>query len=449
MPILTIVLRNCSAFFCWLLLPGVLAAQSSPEIAEILARLKHLEQQNQELAQEVHQLREELAATRAPAAPAAAVETLEEKVAVNRSRTQDLAQTKVEASQHFPIRITGMALFNGYLNSKGSAGYQYPLYAWPGSEASGGGSLRQTTLGLEYQGPRTFLKGKISGSIYMDFWGGSGAFLNQDFRIRTAKIQMDWDSRSLMAGLESPIFAPRQPASLAQVAYAPLSGAGNLWQWIPQVRFEQQFHFDEQSGLRAQVGIVQTVESYGYEGYGPQPEPARPGVEGRFEFYHSWDDTRRIEFAPGFHFSSTHVAGGSLPSDLFSLDWRMVPAARLEFTGAFYTGRNVGHLGALESFTILPSGAVLAVHSQGGWGQFTIPATSRLSFHLFSGMEADRGADLRAGAIARNWMYGANFFYRLAPNVLLALESSQARTTYLDAGYRLNNHYDLALAYLF
>ena len=52
-------------------------------------------------------------------------------------------------------------------------------------------------------------------------------------------------------------------------------------------------------------------------------------------------------------------------------------------------------------------------------------------------------------AIGRNWLYGANFFYRLAPNVLAGVEATQVRTTYIDTGFRLNNHYDLALAYLF
>ena len=449
MPILSIVPLSWFTLFCGLLLPGMLAAQTSPEIAEILSRLQRLEQQNKELADEVHKLRDELAVARGQAAEPGAIQTLTEKVAVEETRTEDLAQTKVEASQHFPIRITGMALFNAYLNTKGSGGFQYPIFAWPGDQASGGGSLRQTTIGLEYQGPRTFLNGKVSGSLYMDFWGGSGAFLDQDFRIRTAKVQIDWGSRSIMAGLQTPIFAPREPTSLAQVAFAPLAGAGNLWQWVPQVRFEQQFRFDDRSGLRAQLGVIQTVEASSYEATVSTPEAARPGAEGRCEFYHSFDDTRRIEFAPGFHYSDTHVAGVSLPSELFSLDWLIAPWQKLEFTGAFFTGRNVGHLGGLEGFTVLPSGAVIAVHSDGGWGQLTIPATSRLSFHLFSGVENDRAADLTFGAINRNWLYGANLFYRLAPNVLLALETSQARTYYLGMGYRLNNHYDLALAYLF
>jgi hypothetical protein len=434
---------------CCFPLAAILAAQTSPEVRQILDRLDRLEQQNKALAEEVHQLRQELAASRAPAQQPAP--PLEERVAVQEARTQDLAQSKVGAAQHFPIRVTGMALFNVFRNSKGSAGEQYPLYAWPGRTASGGGSLRQTTIGLDYSGPQTFLGGRVHGSVYMDFWGGSGAGLDQDFRLRTGEIQIDWKDRGILAGVESPIFAPRQPDSLAQVAYAPLSGAGNLWLWIPQVRFEQQFHFSENSGLRAQVGVVQTSESGSYQGEPAGVEPARPGIEGRFELFHGSPDGPRIEFAPGFHTSSTHVLGHSVASRVFSLDWLARPWRKLEFTGAFFRGQDVAPLGGLQQgLTIFewlyhPT----PVHAQGGWGQLTIPATSRLSFHIFSGVEDDRNIDLGAGAIARNWLYGANLFYRLAPNVLLGIESSQARTAYIGGRTRLNNHYDLALAYLF
>jgi hypothetical protein len=320
----------------------------------------------------------------------------------------------------------------------------------PGPEGSGGGSLRQTTIGLEYQGPRTFLGGKISGSVYMDFFGGSGNQLDQDFRLRTGIIALDWTNTSITAGVQSPIFAPRSPDSLAQVAIAPLSGAGNLWQWIPQVRFEQRIDFSDEFGLRAQVGVVQTVEGQSYQSSVAYTQPARPGVEGRFDFYHGTEGGRRIEIAPGFHTSVTHVNGASVPSNLFSIDWFANPWQKLEFSGAFFTGRNTGHLGGLpQGFTVFNGQYAIAVHSKGGWAQLAIPATSRLTFHIFSGLEDDRDADLVAGAISRNWLFGANLFYHLAPNVLAGVEASQARTAYLGLGNILNNHYDLALAYLF
>src|SRR5450755_3999015 len=202
---------------------------------------------------------------------------LEERVAVSESRVEELAQSKVEAAQRFPIRVTGMALFNGFLNSKGSGGQQYPTFAWLGRQASGGGSFYQTTLGLEYSGPQTFLGGNIHGSVYMDFAGGSGSPLDLGFRLRTGEIQIDWANRSIMAGLESPIFAPREPASLAQVEFAPLSGSGNLWYWLPQVRFEQKLRFTGHSGVNAQFGVVQTAEIQPYQQGYLTPQAVRPG----------------------------------------------------------------------------------------------------------------------------------------------------------------------------
>jgi hypothetical protein len=65
------------------------------------------------------------------------------------------------------------------------------------------------------------------------------------------------------------------------------------------------------------------------------------------------------------------------------------------------------------------------------------------------GEENDRARDLSGNGISRNFVYGGNGMWRLAPNVLASFEFSQARTDYLLSGRRLNNHYDLALAYRF
>ena len=73
----------------------------------------------------------------------------------------------------------------------------------------------------------------------------------------------------------------------------------------------------------------------------------------------------------------------------------------------------------------------------------------RLDFHLFSGQQDDENYQLPAGRIGKNLMFGGNLYYRLAPNVLLALEWSQLRTVYIGQDERKNNHDDLALAYLF
>jgi hypothetical protein len=434
-----------------LLAPLFAESPSTAELRQILERLQRLEQANQELREQVRGLRAELAArsgkTETTVAP------VEERVAVLESRVQEQSQTKVEASQRLPVRLTGMVLFNAFLNSRNNNGAQYPTTAVAGHERNGGGSLRQTSIGLDYGASPAIWGGKLSGSLFMDFWGGSGQSLDQLVRLRTGIVAIDWTSRRIAAGLDKPIFSPREPTSLAQVGVSPLTGAGNLWLWIPQVRFEQDLRMGDSSGLRAQIGVVQTRENYARTAatsYTPDGPGARPGLEGRFEFRHGGE--RRIEVAPGFHLSTSHVAYMPVPSRLFSLDWFARPVAPLEFSGAFFTGQNVAPLGAGGAgpgFTAPSTTEVRPVHSTGGWGQLTYRFSQRLSFNFFSGQHDNRDSDLQSGMVGKNLLYGANFFYRLAPNVILSFESSQVRTRRTGAGWLLNNHYDLALAYLF
>ena len=448
-----------------LLWPLMLSAQTQPSLAGILERLDRLERENRALTAEVRALRAKIevsAGSQAPAdgqtvpdaippdTPASPGTTLEEKVEIQGQRIDELAQTKVEAAQKFPIRITGMALFNAFENSRQSAGAQYPTVASAPGMSGAGASVRQTILGLEYRGPQTLWGGTVQGNVYMDFAAGGNVL---DLRMRTASVEIDWKNRSIMAGVEKPIFNPRDPSSLAQLAVSPLTGTGNLWLWLPQVRFEQDINFASGTGLRAQLGVVQTREAAPYAGstYTGTLTPARPALEGRFEFFHRLDEDRRIEIAPGFHSSVTHIAGMSVPSSIFSVDWFLNPWRRVELSGAFYTGQNVAPLGEgyAQGFGIQYGGYIRAVESRGGWGQLTIHTLPRLDFHLFTGQQDDNNHDLDTGLIAKNLLFGANLYYHLAPNVILAWETTQLRTTYLGQGMRINNHYDLALAYLF
>ncbi len=416
------------------------SAQTTQDLAKIMERLDRLEQENRLLAEQVRDLRAQLGTAATP--PPTVAETLE----IHQQRIEEQAQTKVEASQKFPIRLAGMALFNAFANSKQSGGADYPVVAAPTGLGHSGATLRQTIVGLEYDGPRAIWNGKVRGSVYMDFFAGT---TNAAMRIRTAEIEVAWKSRSVMAGLEKPIFNPREPSSLAQVGISPLTGAGNLWLWLPQVRFEQDLRFGASTGLRAQFGVVQTREIGPYTGT-VVPEAVRPGAEGRVNFHHKLDDDRRFEFAAGFHTSTTHTGGKSIPSNLYSLDWSFNPWKRLEFTGVFYSGQNVAHLGSgtRQGFAVYKYYAY-AVESRGGWGQLTLHTLPRLDFHFFTGQVDDANHDLDIGSIGKNLLFGGNAYFRVAPNVLVGLEATQLRTMFIGQGVRINNHYDLALAYLF
>jgi hypothetical protein len=452
-----------------LVAPVCALAQTPGDIRDILERLSRLEEQNRALMSEVHALREQLnvshdspgqmkfdapdqlsQASTNQAAPNQP--PVGERVDVAEHRVDELAQTKVEASQRYPIKLTGTLLFNAFLNGRDSGDRQYPTTAstTPGPSATGA-SFRQSVIGLEFSGPQ-WAGAKIGGTLLMDFFAGSSASLDHLVRMRIATMDLEWKDTTLSFGQDKPIISPREPNSLAQVGVSPLTGAGNLWLWQPQARIEQRIRFGHSSGLKLQAGVFETAETSVAvpAQYAATQAPGRPGYEGRFVFWKDFGAGRRVEIAPGFHFSSSHVAGTSVPSDVYSIDWLVQPLSKLQFSGMFFSGKNIAGLGSLrQGYSFLGDDEIIPIHAEGGWAQISIPLTSRLTFNTYSGEEDDRARDLTAGAINRNLVTAANIFYRFAPNVLGSFEVSRTQTTYIFIGRRLNNHYDLALAYLF
>jgi hypothetical protein len=442
--------------FLLFLLPVWLHAQgtdSQPALQRIQDRLDALERENQQLLQELQEVRKDLQIARgAPAAaqpgaesPAAA--PLNERVAVVEARTAEQAQTKVEASQKFPFSINGMLLFNAFSNSRPASGTgeAYGLLSGPGNS---GATVTQSMLGFNFEGPKLPGDGHVNGSLTMDFFGGYAATGQSWLRIREADVSFDWLNRSFSVGQYKPLISPLSPESLAEVGVPPLSGSGNLWLWLPQARYEERVHFGLNSGLKLQAALLQTGEQYTNVApqYTASLGPVRPAYEGRFALWHKFDDVRRIEIAPGFHVSSTRVAGVSVPSRIASFDWSVTPFSKLQLTGSVYRGRNVAPLGSLgNGFTISPTGVALAVHTSAGWAQVSLPLTTRFTFNVFGGLEND---DRGYGAV-HEFTYASNFMYHFGPNVVVSLEALQLRDNHLSGPRMVTNHYDLGVAYLF
>jgi len=440
------------------LFAAMLPAQdlSQDQVNRILQRLDALEQQNRELLSEIRSLREELARgepAKGDGQPAEAGEApIEERVAVAEQQIRDLAQSRVESEHRDPMQLTGMLLFNGFHNGRFASGAEDPTTAAleAGQETSGG-TIRQTVLGLKFASPEKIGGMEVSGSAYMDFFAGTGTSLNQLMRLRVASINFAWNNTTFTVAQDKPIFAPREPDSLAQVGFSPLTGSGNLWLWQPQVRVEQRFHFGETAGLNAQAGIYQTSERGNVPAeYTAQADSSRPSLQGRFVLWKQAGTDSRFEIAPGFAVSNSHVAGYSIPSRILSLDWRLPLGRKFDLTGTVFRGENLGVVGGLQQGIVENAwGYLHAVRGAGGWAQLKYLATSRLTFNLYGGQEDDFNRDLAAGGISKNQTYAANAIYRLMSNVLASFEYSYLRSTYLGGGVRSNPHYDLAFAYLF
>lgn len=410
-----------------------LAAQ---DLAAILARLEKLESENRELKQEVKQLRELVEGK--PSVP--------ERLDIVERRVEEQAQTKVESPSRFPLELTGTALFQTFYNTKGANGVDVPTTAaaTPG-RAAGGATVRQSIIGLRYHGPQTLWGGKISGSLMMDFWDGNTEGATTPFRIRTADFTVDWASRSVSLGLMKPLISPHNPNSMAYIGITPLTSAGNLWRWQPQVRFEQRAGW-----FKGQAAVMQTNEDSTGAPANLLSSRRRPSLELRAAAAKSFAGDRSFEIGVGTHMSESRLGSQSLPSRIVSADWLVTPLSKLTLTGAFFNGENVHHLGSLrQSFRIAANGFATTVRSTGGWAQISVPATSRVTFNWFAGIHDDRDSDLNRGQNGRNRNAGANVMYRMAPNVVLTFEGLQIRSNYVRTVNRRMNRYDLSIAYLF
>lgn len=425
---------------------SLLRAQDSPDtLARILDRLNALERQNQALLNEIQALRKEVQAVRA--SPSTQNQTAQERLDVAEQRIKEQAQTKVESSQRFPIKLTGMLLFDAY-RTTGAAGYESTGYT--GDGGPGGATFSQSILGFEFHGPSLPEGGQVRGFLSMDFYDQLRGY--SVLRFREGAISFDWKRRSIIFAQEKPLVSPLQPTSFARVGVPPLAGAGNLWLWRPQVRYEERLPLGRSTEMSFQVAALQTNETYSapalpaYAGL----EASRPAIEGRIGVGHSWQEQKRLSAGIGFHASSTHILGTSVPSRLISADILFKPLSKLELTGTIFHGENFANLGgAPPGFTITSMGTVIPVHGSGGWVQVAVPVTRRLTFDLYAGRQLNNPHDLSNYEIESTLTYASNVLYRIAPNVVLGLEASQTRLTYLYEHPSLSNRYDATVAYLF
>ena len=435
-----------------LLLLGCCSLQAQTADTEmlktILQRMDTLEQENRQMAQELHELREQLAAVNGTAkAP------LDERVAVVENRVTEQAQTKVEAAQKFPVTFSGQLLFNAFANTGNLQALPDSTYSpLLATTSSAGATLRQTILGFDFRGPSLPGDGKVNGSIRLDFFSGIPSEQYDWIRMRTSDISLDWAKRSITFAYDKPLISPREPNSLAEVGVPPLADAGNLWLWVPQVRYEERFSMGANAGITAQAAALETNEGYEYvpATLAGTLEKSRPAVEGRVGFWKSWNNERRVEVAGGFHTSTSHVAGASAASRIYSVDWLAAPFTKLQLSGTYFRGQNFASLGALPSgFSVTSNGAVVPVRGQGGWTQISSPLTSRLTLNLFGGLQDDRASDIGTGDVMQNLTYAGNLMYHVRSNVIFSLEALQMRTRLKADGDLIRNRYDLALAYLF
>ena len=435
-----------------------LFSQQTPDtnalLQSVLQRMDTLEQQNRQLAQELHELREQLAAGRPKdeAVPTTSV-PLDERVAVAENRIDEQAQTKVEAAHKMPISITGQLLFNAFSNTGNLRALPDSVYSpFIESSSSTGATVQQTMIGFDFNGPSLPGDGKVNAHMMLDFYPETPSQQLQWIRMRSSDISFDWRHRSVTFAFDKPLISPRQPESLSEVSIPPLAGSGNLWLWLPQVRYEERFNLGNASGINVQTALLETDETLNYvpAAFAASLEKSRPAFESRVGIWRKWNDRQHLELATGFHSSTTHVASTSVDSRIFSVDWLAAPFSKLQISGTWIYGQNFASLGALSNgFSFLNAGVVTPVHSAAGWTQFSVPVTNRRTFNAFGGFQDNRTDDVEDGDVSANFSYAGNLIYHISQNVAFSVEALQMRTRLKQDGDQIRNRYDLAVAYFF
>ncbi len=401
-----------------------------------------------------------------PSAIVERLDRLQEQVEVNTEQIREHAQTKVESDARFRVKLSGMILANTWINTNDSSLNDVPLVApAPGTNLrknNFGASLRQTRIGLTMNGPRLSQRlgeARVSAEAEFDFWGDNGDVLGS-LRVITASARLDWERTALVIGQRQPLVSPLNPTSLAAVWFAPLTAAGNLWQWRPQIMLEHRARLGDSSELIAQGGVLMPFG----ESLANATIEGGPGYETRLALRRNLATDRSLEIGFGGYLHRRPFSfGRNVTSYALTSDWIIPLGNRLEISGEAYFGKAIS-LGEASGgrndrqFIVTgllddPATRIGGVHSAGGWAQLAVKARPGLDFNFAVGEDDPRNRDLRDGVRGdnvrfRNQVASANFIWQLRANFLVSLEYRRIWTNYATK-QQTNGHYNLAVGYVF
>lgn len=386
----------------------------------------------------------------APAADEPTTAAADQDTSFLAAKIAELHQDKVESASKYPVKLSGLILFNSYWNSGSFDIADLPSLAFgraPGSpQGNIGATLRQTMLGIQANGPRVF-EARTSANVDFDFAGGSpttqyGVTAGL-VRLRTGQVRLDWEKTSLSVGQDGLFFSPLSPTSYATLLEPAFSWSGNLWVWTPQIEIEHRVSLNEKSSLLFQGGLLDplTEEQPPFQGrIATAGEATRvPAVGGRvaYEFAGSMEHPITIGFG-GYRAKQRYQSFDDVASWTVNADFRVPLGKHMEASGEWYQGQAVGGLGGgiwtsvVYSDATFPQAAIHPLRSTGGWAQLKIRPEAHTEFNGAFGQDENYGSDLRffpvpytAGgfsALQKNRTAFVNFIYSPQSFLFFAME---------------------------
>jgi hypothetical protein len=412
-------------------------------------------------------------------APENRISNLEEQQEVMEGKINDQYQSKIESGSKYRLRLSGILLLNLIENHGTLDNMDFPSFSESmqsqepnASPNAFTGTIRQSQIRIQAFGPDVG-GARTSADINMDFAGGfaqapNGAFMGIP-RLRTGTMRFDWANTSIVGGQDRLFFVPLAPTSLATIAIPPLSYAGNLWAWTPQVRIEHRVVFSDSSSFSVQAGILDNVSgdlpSDPYSRYPTWGEQSgQPAYATRIAWSHSFFGQNFTIGAAGYYSRQDWGFSRSVDAWAGIADLTLPLGQRWEVTGSFYRGRAVGGFGGGIGQSVYPNGPFFALNtvfrgldSLGGWAQLKYRVKPNFEINAAFGSDNPFASELRqsystfyAGeALSRNISPFANFIYQIRSDILFSVEYQYFDTTVLDSGSNRASHVNVTLGYVF
>jgi len=387
----------------------------------------------------------------------------------------------VESGSKFGLKLSGLALFNAFDTAGNVDNLDLPSIALPkfnGNPTGGvGASVRQSMIGLTGFGPRIF-GAHTSADLQMGFYGGlpSGytATTSGIANLRIARIRLDWENTSAVAGLETPFFSPNTPTTYMSVTVPGFASAGNLWAYTPTIRVEHRFGgmgapFKVQAGLLDPSANVNYTIPSSLRAASPAESSRIPTSAVRIA-YERKSEERSASFGVGGLYSAQEFFGNYHQNGwAATADWKFAFLPHTELSGQFFTGRGIDGFGGLPEnpyptqnqflYTALTAHLVANVGVIGGWSQLKYRWNAQHEINIATGTGGRNSAALRQALAtsffpaalipARNQMMFANYIFRPRSDLLFSAEYRRLRTYEVTGPVDSAGQFGLAVGFLF
>ena len=444
-------------------------------------QLEESQRQLQQIRGQLTALQKQLAVSEASHSSstqlAAAVNEIREQQSMQEAQIATHEQAKVESDSKFPVKLSGLVLLNGFVNTRMVDIPATPTIVLTGRGTTGA-TLAQTVLGLDARGPHLFnahsdadVQVDLAGDLSASGYGASGGIM----RLRTAHANLRWEHQDAFFSLDHTILAPDSPTSLTAVAMPALSWSGNLWTWNPQAGMTADLPLSPARRLRMQGAMIAVSDPPPIYSFSTSPSSVVapttaqlsrwPGIEGRVAFLGNTEQGG-LQLGVGGLFAPHRIFGYNFDSWAGTLDYRIPFTSRTELSGSFYRGQALGGLGggAYKDYLVRPDPDdpghfyYRTLDNTGGWAQLKQRVDEHLEFNAAFGTDQVPAGQLRpyAGAssavylnLARNRTYVANVIYSPSAYLLFSLEYRHLQSSPVNGATNSGDVIGIATGYRF